>query len=269
MVGLKAVFLKKLSMTAYAMGRYAITRRKISAGAVVPRIHARRSVVALIAGDPSPCPPPHPALSPSRGRGREGQSVSPDPPCFRMPPVPRPGQNTTSRLYHVGGGSEIMGGEAGRLLFRSTRALRRRDSGGSSLSQRLLLFPLTGGTWRCTPRSWEPFVSRSIPWLGPYQLRELSSRRGDSNGPSHQALGAPWIRGDRRDSRPRVPPHRQGGGDHRDRVVRAGVRPGRGCGVAQGRCRLREGERQQDRAEHHPLRAGTAEDHRGAHQRGR
>src|SRR5882724_13264587 len=111
MAGLKAVFLKKLSMTAYAMGRYAITRRRIRAGAVVPRIHARRSVVALIAGAPSPCPPP------SRGRGREGQSVSPDPPCFRMPPVPRPGQNTTSRLYHVGGGLEIMEGEAGRLLF--------------------------------------------------------------------------------------------------------------------------------------------------------
>src|SRR5260370_13656697 len=51
MAGLKAVFLKKLSMTAYAMGRYAITRRKPRAGAVVPKIHARRSVVALIAGD--------------------------------------------------------------------------------------------------------------------------------------------------------------------------------------------------------------------------
>src|SRR4029077_5827817 len=38
-------------MTAYAMGRYAITRRKTRAGAVVPKIHARRSVVALIAGD--------------------------------------------------------------------------------------------------------------------------------------------------------------------------------------------------------------------------
>src|SRR5258705_1911220 len=51
MAGLKAVFLKKLSMTAYAMGRYAITRRKTRAGAVVPKIHVRRSVVALIAGD--------------------------------------------------------------------------------------------------------------------------------------------------------------------------------------------------------------------------
>src|ERR1700730_17391481 len=51
MAGLKAVFLKRLSMTAYAMGRYAITRRKTRAGAVVPRIHARRSVVALIAGE--------------------------------------------------------------------------------------------------------------------------------------------------------------------------------------------------------------------------
>src|ERR1700704_4136829 len=51
MAGLKAVFLKKLSMTADAMGRYAITRRKTRAGAVVPKIHARRSVVALIAGD--------------------------------------------------------------------------------------------------------------------------------------------------------------------------------------------------------------------------
>ena len=61
----------------------------------------------------------------------------------------------------------------------------------------------------------------------------------------------------------------RGGGDHRDRVVRAGVRPGRGRGAAQGRRRLREGERQQDRAEHHPLRAGTAEDHLGDHQRRR
>src|ERR1700730_13156724 len=33
------------------MGRYAITRRKTRAGAVVPKIHVRRSVVALIAGD--------------------------------------------------------------------------------------------------------------------------------------------------------------------------------------------------------------------------
>ena len=63
MVGLKAVFLKKLSMTAYAMGRYAITRRKTRAGAVVPKIHARRSVLALTAA-PSPCPLP---LSGERG----------------------------------------------------------------------------------------------------------------------------------------------------------------------------------------------------------
>src|ERR1700731_1642385 len=74
MAGLKAVFLKKLSITAYAMGRYAITRRKTRAGAVVPRIHARRSVVALIAG-------PSPVLS----------------------------RNTVSRLYHVRGESEVMG----------------------------------------------------------------------------------------------------------------------------------------------------------------
>src|SRR5690242_6013541 len=33
------------------MGRYAMTRRKTRAGAVVPRIHVRRSVVALIPGD--------------------------------------------------------------------------------------------------------------------------------------------------------------------------------------------------------------------------
>ena len=92
MAGLKAVFLKKLSMTAYAMGRYAITRRKTRAGAVVPKIHARRSVVALMADAPSPCPPPHPA-----------------PPCFRVPPVPQPGQNTAWRLYHVRGESEVMG----------------------------------------------------------------------------------------------------------------------------------------------------------------
>src|SRR6266851_7696543 len=58
MVGLKAVFLKKLSMTAYAMGRYAITRRKTRAGAVVPKIHALRSVEAIIAPAPSPCPLP-------------------------------------------------------------------------------------------------------------------------------------------------------------------------------------------------------------------
>src|SRR5882762_5984598 len=94
MAGLKAVFLKKLSMTAYAMGRYAITRRKIRAGAVVPKIHARRSVVALIAGAPSPYPPPHPALSPSRGRGRarKGQSGFPGPPCFAYLPCPGRGR---------------------------------------------------------------------------------------------------------------------------------------------------------------------------------
>ncbi len=64
MVGLKAVFLKKLSMTAYAMGRYAITRRKIRAGAVVPKIQARRSVVALM-----PAAPPLPLTLPSPPEG--------------------------------------------------------------------------------------------------------------------------------------------------------------------------------------------------------
>jgi len=39
---LKAVFLKKLSMTAYAMGRYATTRRKTRAGTVVPRSGSSR-----------------------------------------------------------------------------------------------------------------------------------------------------------------------------------------------------------------------------------
>src|SRR5258706_15393193 len=82
MAGLKAVFLKKLSMTAYAMGRYAITRRKTRAGAVVPKIHARRSVVALIAGAPSPYPPPHPPPSPPRGGGGggDGETKHPEPP---------------------------------------------------------------------------------------------------------------------------------------------------------------------------------------------
>src|SRR5262245_29113725 len=47
MAGLKAFFLKKLSETAYAIGRYAITSRKTRAGAVVPSTQARRSVVAF------------------------------------------------------------------------------------------------------------------------------------------------------------------------------------------------------------------------------
>src|SRR5262245_63874978 len=47
MAGLKALFLKKLSATAYAIGRYAITSRKTRAGAVVPSTQARRSAVAF------------------------------------------------------------------------------------------------------------------------------------------------------------------------------------------------------------------------------
>src|SRR5882672_1481937 len=98
-------------MTAYAMGRYAITRRKIRAGAVVPKIHARRSVVALIAGAPSPYPPPHPALSPSRGRGRarEGQSGFPGPPCFAYLPCPGRGR-TQLRDSTTSVGSRRSGG---------------------------------------------------------------------------------------------------------------------------------------------------------------
>jgi len=73
-----------------------------------------------------------------------------------------------------------------------------------------------------------------------------------------RALGAPWIRGDR--ARTRVlafPPHRQGKPrPNRDRVVsRRGSSRTRMWRCARARCRLREGERQQDRAEHHPLRA--------------
>src|SRR5262245_1654435 len=47
MAGLKAFFLKKLSATAYAIGRYAITSKKTRAGAVLPSTQARRSAVAF------------------------------------------------------------------------------------------------------------------------------------------------------------------------------------------------------------------------------
>src|SRR5216683_2237009 len=95
--------------------------------------------------------------------------------------------------------------------------------------------PLPVGAWRCTRRS------QGSSSLGPSRLpvavleglgvHEPPTRRGDSNGLSQQALGAPWVRGSWCDSPPSGPPHREGGGDHRDRVVRAGVRPRRGCGV--------------------------------------
>src|SRR5258705_6154047 len=76
---------------------------------------------------------------------------------------------------------------------------------------------------------------------------------------SHEAFDAARIRGACRGSALGRALYRQGGGDHRKRVVRAGVRPGRRRGTAEGGRRLREGKRQQDRVEHHALRAGTAE----------
>src|SRR5204863_32804 len=50
-------------------------------------------------------------------------------------------------------------------------------------------------------------------------------------------------------------------------TVGAGLRPGRGCGNQKGRSRLREGQRQQDRAQHHSVRAAAPEDRRGAAER--
>jgi len=123
MAGLKAVFLKKLSMTAYAMGRYAITRRKIRAGAVVPRIHAAPLGGGAHCRRPLTMPSPLTLPSPPRGgRGREGTtSIARSTVLSHASRGPGPGAEHNSRLYHVGGGVGDHGGRGrGRLLFRST-----------------------------------------------------------------------------------------------------------------------------------------------------
>src|SRR5882757_1133910 len=52
-----------------------------------------------------------------------------------------------------------------------------------------------------------------------------------------------------------TPLYRQCGGYDRGSMVGAGLCPGRGCGVQEGHRRLRKGERQHDRPEHHAIRA--------------
>ena len=63
--------------------------------------------------------------------------------------------------------------------------------------------------------------------------------------------------------------YRQRRGHDRGGVVGAGLCPGRGRGVQKDRRRLREGERQHDRAQHHAVRAAAAEDRLGGDQRRR
>ena len=63
--------------------------------------------------------------------------------------------------------------------------------------------------------------------------------------------------------------YRQRRGENRGFVVGAGFRPGRGYLDQEDRRRLREGQRQQDRAQHHAVRAAAPEDRLGGDQRRR
>src|SRR5437879_257663 len=87
-------------------------------------------------------------------------------------------------------------------------------------------------------------------------------QRGGDRDLSLQAFGTTRLLGRCCSSPVCRTPYRQSGGDHRQCVVRTGLRPGRRRVPAQGRRRLREGEWQQDRVEHYPVRAGTAEEDR-------
>src|SRR5262252_1507496 len=75
----------------------------------------------------------------------------------------------------------------------------------------------------------ELFVSRSVRPHGSYEdvrERTLPGQEGEHNGAPHQAFRAPRISRPWRDSGPRISSRGEGGGDHCDRMVRAGVRPG-------------------------------------------
>ena len=61
--------------------------------------------------------------------------------------------------------------------------------------------------------------------------------------------------------------YRQRGGHDRDRVVGPGLRARGGHRVQEDRRRLREGQRQHDRLQHHPLCAAAPEDHLGGDER--
>src|SRR5207244_10246205 len=58
---------------------------------------------------------------------------------------------------------------------------------------------------------------------------------GNGNGLSHQTFVPPQFLGSCRGWKRRVPLYRQCHGDDRDHVVGAGLRAGRGCGIAEGR----------------------------------
>src|SRR5207245_271876 len=74
-------------------------------------------------------------------------------------------------------------------------------------------------------------------WGARVPARDAKQGGGGCDRP-HQAFGAAWMLGSRRSSPLCGAPYRQGGDDHRDRVGRAGLRPGRGWGVARGRNRI-------------------------------
>ncbi len=96
-----------------------------------------------------------------------------------------------------------------------------------------------------------------------------ANRKGDGDGHFDAAFGASQLSrlGCGRGLRAAL--YRQRRGDDRGGVVGPGLRPGRGYRLQKNSRRLREGQRQQDRVQHHSLCAGAAEDRRGDDQRHR
>jgi hypothetical protein len=105
-----------------------------------------------------------------------------------------------------------------------------------------------------------------------YPLDRQNPRSGDAkrkqgkeggHGKSEPAVGASQLTGCGCGRDLGAALHCQRGGYDRGRVMGSGFRPGGGCFVQKDRCRLREGQRQHDRPQHHALCADAPEDRLG------
>ena len=107
------------------------------------------------------------------------------------------------------------------------------------------------------------YLKRTLPSIG--CSREPG---GDRNGHSDAALAASRLSCAWRGRVIGAAPHRQRRGHDRGGVVPTGLRQGRRCRFQEDGRRLREGERQQDRLQHHSIRGAAPEGSLGDHERG-